>query len=455
MKKFAEFRSSLLIEKVMQKEINQSLGNKNGLMRGEFNLIIENLYNDKLFSKAVDEYHDWQSANSKLRNRIVDMTDALERDINAESISPKQADKRQRQIDALKTKQPQPGSAYMKYLDMFDPDAKNKLDEYGLIDFPELHDVSGTEVLKRNPYFQDILKSAPFSKYVIGSEEQLEKHSGDFWKITNEHNLSRGGVSINSPWMKTKEFMTMLPKMLEWIKSHGFTDSSTPFNLDIGHRAVKNFSKKNLNFSKLMLLTDEDDFYESFTKRPITSSILRAIDDLTKRNAKEVEGVLNRNIAPAFKFTKYFGPNSTIQVPGYIAFKRIGGKNYEENFPILKNAISKLMHYALTGFDPEYRADEYHSKIFRFKEHLESAIAKDKLKVLRDILAVRRKEKNSTDLDKKVNDHIEAYIDTVRSQMQYYAKRPDRRTTKNIKWTHSKIVDLVNSEIEEFEKELA
>lgn len=169
-------------------------------------------------------------------------------------------------------------------------------------------------------------------------------------------------------WIDAK---MILIKVLTYIKENGFTDDHCSIHINISFdKSDNNFlDVTNLNRTKLILNFNEDFVYEKFPNRQnniYAKSIKNIIPFSDWLNPNTAFNVLINNIQLPNN-TKYYGINVNKIYEGYIEYRYIGGKDYENKL----DDILTLMDYFIMQTKKAITEDlneEDHIKLLAYLE---------------------------------------------------------------------------------------
>lgn len=141
-------------------------------------------------------------------------------------------------------------------------------------------------------------------------------------------------------WIDAK---MILIKVLVFIRENGYTDEHCSVHINVSFNKESNLDVINLDLLKLILNFNEDYIYEKFPNRRnnIYAQTIKNIIPFTDFKEPETAfNILLNNIKLPEK-TKYYGINVNKKYEGYLEYRYIGGKEYENKL----DDILELMDY--------------------------------------------------------------------------------------------------------------
>jgi hypothetical protein len=185
--------------------------------------------------------------------------------------------------------------------------------------------------------------------------------------------LGELGAEVISPPQSLKQTLTDLSKIREFIKANGYTNTSTGLHINV---SLPNFSKENLDYVKLILLTGD-------------SYVLSKFDRMIAYYAKGTEAALRQKIKTNYidildtldvlkkqlnqnahnMFTSLFKFEKEISISfreNRIEFRGPGG-NWVENITpeFLENTIMRFIVALDAALDPNKYQREYIKKLYK------------------------------------------------------------------------------------------
>ena len=168
-----------------------------------------------------------------------------------------------------------------------------------------------------------------------------EKTHSDFiptdktFKLEPDNSGGGGLVELVTGPLPFTEAKLTLAKTLKWIKEHAYTNDKCSIHVSISFDGKKLGPESNisrLDIGKFVLNFDEDEVFEHFPhrKNSVYAKSIKFIVPLGGFHQQSPEKILSKNYM--FVNEKYYGVNFTKVPKGYIEFRYLGGKDYEEKY---------------------------------------------------------------------------------------------------------------------------
>src|SRR3972149_3534244 len=207
---------------------------------------------------------------------------------------------------------------------------------------------------------------------IYHSEEEVGKNT---WKLEPDFSGGIKMAELISEPMGYYEAISVLVKVLGWIREKGWTDEKCALHVNISFDEFKTKLPVKLgaiNKLKFILGFNEEMVYEKFPKRK-NSIYARSINQVIPIN----RFVFNDNITQIFKENyelpneKYYGINFTKLAKNYFEVRYLGGRGYErkgQDIISIVNYISTFTHGVMMN-NSTYTDSELGKLKFIIKEH--------------------------------------------------------------------------------------
>ena len=168
-----------------------------------------------------------------------------------------------------------------------------------------------------------------------------EKAHSDFiptdktFKLEPDKSGGTGMIELVSGPLPFTEAKLVLAKTLKWIKENGSTTNKCSIHLNIafdGKVLGPEVNVSKLDIGKFVLNFDENKVFEEFPdrKNSVYAKSIKFIVPLSGFHQQSPEKILSKNYM--FVNEKYYGVNFTKIPKGYIEFRYLGGKDYEQKY---------------------------------------------------------------------------------------------------------------------------
>ena len=346
----------LLLEKVTKKEIDDAYSNSNIRIGSEFEFRVNIKEEEKRSLEAWSDYH----------SAIQDYNDYMD------------------QIDEFESGRYDDPPDVPDYVTYYD------LGEFkdGTADIPQPPKPETLESFDDpNDVFKFIvsvlpLDELPFKPYISLVSHGSKKISIKSWVF--EPDMSVGdddSVELISPPLTTKEFLSMTPKIFNFINKYGYTDDSCGLHNSISFTNIKNL-EVSLDPVKLALFTDEGLIYKYFESRKnneFAVSLMKALKrgKIDYSAIKELVDV--KKLKKKFEYDRHLGINfqNLSENNKYIEFRYIGGSDYHKKWDKVKQIVGNYIWNMSIALDPEYKKKEYINKLIRIIEKTDIDISDD------------------------------------------------------------------------------
>ena len=194
-----------------------------------------------------------------------------------------------------------------------------------------------------------------------------EKAHSDFiptdktFKLEPDKSGGKDMIELVSGPLPFTEAKLILAKTLKWIKENGYTNDKCSIHLNIAFDGKKMGPESNvsrLDIGKFVLNFDEKRVFEEFPNRKnsVYAKSIKFIVPLSNFHQQTPEKTLSKNYM--FVSEKYYGVNFAKVPLGYIEFRYLGGKDYEQKY---HKILSLTEHFILSLYDslinPQYTKD--------------------------------------------------------------------------------------------------
>lgn len=215
----------------------------------------------------------------------------------------------------------------------------------------------------------DIPKTKESLTHTLNKRIHIEdKAHSDFtpsesvYKLEPDTSGGSGMIELVTGPMKYPEAKLILAKTLKWIKENGSTNDHCSIHINLAFNLEvlgAGFDMKLLDVGKFVLSFDEDEVYKMFPNRKdsVYAKSIKFVMPLNGMIHNSPDKVNWKNYQ--FVNSKYYGVNFTKIPKGYIEFRYVGGKDYENEYQkILKmmNHFISSLYYTLE--DPTYTEEE-------------------------------------------------------------------------------------------------
>lgn len=413
-----------ILEKITRDEKDIALNNKNILVGGEFEFIVNKLQEkigdnssevQDAYYEAENAYEEYINKLSDVRNRISEIEldisnkkDELERkeehlkfynktenpDDYQESVDKikylrdklnileHDLDKLNDKVDAL-----EPNNEYFdymkNYLEYSNTELYNQVYGTGVYPRPVVSDDTGVDISDYRDWLEEVEKlsdiwyNAPFKKWNIYNYGEYSPSPGDKeWGITYDSTIAEdGGVEIVSPPLPINEFILMCEKMFKWIEQIGRTNHQCGFHIHMGLKGVKNLENK-LDTTKLILFNDEGKIWKYFAERKNNTYTLSSYDNFIKINndTEEIfDDISKKEIKSKINLTRHLGINFHNISKGHVEFRYIGEEDYHKKWKQVKSIIADYAYNFSLALDPEFKKKDYIKKLMGISNIIEAS----------------------------------------------------------------------------------
>jgi hypothetical protein len=341
----SKFTNFLLNEKVSRDEIADALSSKNVMVGAEFEFIIPDFSND---------YYDDLMKIYKVG---------------------KKEDVFQEYDDALELWQKDPKNNSMPEL----PDWAKRL---GYKPGDEIVPSKKVDTSTLNPKIKELwnilindylmVKDPPFPKPHITMDNKAK--SGSKWIVKPDGSLGLAGVEVVTPVLTLQEFLSVTPKVFEYINKFGdgAITNDCGFHISISLKNVSHLGEK-LDITKLSLFLDEGYIYNFFKMREFNTYAQSAFDAVRGAIISQANPHLMKELVDEEKLKKGYSDSHYMAINiehldtknEYIEFRYIGGKNYHHKWDRIKAIVAHYVHTLSLACDPTFKVKEYESKMAR------------------------------------------------------------------------------------------
>ena len=159
--------------------------------------------------------------------------------------------------------------------------------------------------------------------------------TGEVFKLEPDNSGGSGMIELVTGPLPFVEAKLVMAKTLKWIRENGSTNDRCSIHINIAFDGKKlgpivNMSK--LDIGKFVLNFDENKVYEAFPNRKdsVYAKSIKFIVPLSGMTHPSPEKNLWKNYM--FVKEKYYGINFSKVPKGYIEFRYLGGKDYENKY---------------------------------------------------------------------------------------------------------------------------
>jgi hypothetical protein len=232
------------------------------------------------------------------------------------------------------------------------------------------------------------------------------------WKVEEDGSLKtrRGGIEIITPTLPVKKLIETIDSVFKWMKTHAITDSSCGFHV---HMSMVNTSP--IDPLKLLLFTEEGKIYKSFEERVGSSyaeSIRNNPNALTKGLDKKELTAISKGVIKTEKINmdKYLGVRMVELEKNHVEFRYMGDADYHKKFDEVRKLIVNYAHWVRIACDPNYKRQEYLTRVARLNQQYENQFYKVVFDVFYHIMVSNGWDKSHR---KIINMVIKPYADKI------------------------------------------
>ena len=195
-----------------------------------------------------------------------------------------------------------------------------------------------------------------------------EKSHSDFkptqktFKLEPDNSGGSGMIELVTGPLPFTEAKLILAKTLKWIKEHAYTNDKCSVHINVAFDGKKlgphtNISK--LDVGKFVLNFNEDRVFEEFPdrKNSVYAKSIKFIVPLSGFHQQSPEKTLSKNYL--FVNEKYYGVNFEKLPKGYLEFRYLGGKDYEQKY---HKILHLTEHFILSLYEslanPKYTPED-------------------------------------------------------------------------------------------------
>lgn len=195
-----------------------------------------------------------------------------------------------------------------------------------------------------------------------------EKPHSDFiptdktFKIEPDKSGGKDMIELISGPLPFTEAKLVLAKTLKWIKENGYTTDRCSIHLNIafdGKILGPESNVSRLDIGKFVLNFDENKVFEEFPhrKNSVYAKSIKFIVPLSNFHQQSPEKILSKNYM--FVSEKYYGVNFSKVPHGYLEFRYLGGKDYEQKY---HKILGLTEHFILSLYEsltnPKYTEND-------------------------------------------------------------------------------------------------
>ena len=288
-------------------------------------------------------------------------------------------------------------------------------DEYLNVDWvaEELYDETGISAWASDSYHgTSRARAQEKGQWIIEPDSSISADDSD-----------EGGLEFVSPALDISEALKQMQQVLEFIRAHGYTNSSTGLHINI---SVPDFTTDKLDYVKLAIFLGDKHVLEQFDRlsnhycdgayKKIGNKIQQMKGDEIKAvMAKMKEGLTLA--ASKIIHTGYTNKYTSINTKeGYIEFRGPGGDYLDKKPEELTNTALRMALALRIATDPEMYKQEYQKRLYKV---LTDADEKDDLTKFKDYVS------RFQTADKETRSYIIQTIQAEREARKAKKKQPE------------------------------
>jgi hypothetical protein len=243
-------------------------------------------------------------------------------------------------------------------------------------------------------YDETKIKAAGFDSYHSGSRSRAQE-KGE-WIIEPDSSIevdesNDGGLEFVSPALEINEALKQMQQVLEFIREHGYTNSSTGLHINI---SVPDYNVDKLDYVKLAIFLGDKHVLEQFDRLSnhyCDGAYKKIGNKVQQMKGDELKAVMNKMkegltlAASKIIHTGYTSKYTSINTKeGYIEFRSPGGDYLNKTKEELVNTALRMALALRIATDPEMYKKEYQKRLYKV---LTDSGEKDDLTKFKDYIA--------------------------------------------------------------------
>ena len=460
-------------EKVSKKEQEEALNNKNIWIGMEFEFKLNDveggidpdlesdhqnaMYDWRQVKKAQEEYED---EIRELERKISERELEIDRENDEEEPDEDYIERLEKDKDDFESElQDLRDSFYWDHIDM--SDYLPWMEHHQSMDFENLLDNDWPEPLSPeelelgsnlDDFYQwrdaveDIVYKMHLTSGFIDDYElndyggTKQKKGSNVWGFEYDPTVSPdGGIELVSPPMKLPEMIDILPDVFALIKEYGYTDG------DCGLHAHMSVEDGELDLTKLIFFTEEENIYKYFPERVGSHYAQSLKNKIRKSDAKNISVELKkglRKIPKKSDLVKTLAKYDAIHhIEGSrIEFRHMGARGYEKKYNDIKNILARHSFALSVGVDPEWRKQEYIKRIVRVLNKIERGMLEYKKTMLNWFIISMEKDYMGDYFDRlsfpwSLSKNWNGFTPEIKAKIKRVFEREMKRVEREIKQT--------------------
>ncbi len=263
------------------------------------------------------------------------------------------------------------------------------------------------------PLVDHMYRSVNFiDRFELGDYGEVKQEKGsNVWAFEYDQTVSPiGGIELKSPPIKLPELIKLLPKLFDLIDDFGYTNS------DCGLHIHMSMGEGEMDMTKLIYFVEEEKIYKYFPERINNTYAQSMKNKIRASDARSIRSLVQNHLLvkkPKMKdldFIQTVKFDALRRIDNQRAeFRHMGGPNYHKKL----NEIIKLLgrhSFALSlAFDPQWRLNEYKSRIIRTINKMERGILEYEKNMLETYIKSLKQNKPTFAFN-YYNDYMAGYI---------------------------------------------
>ena len=272
-------------------------------------------------------------------------------------------------------------ASFEKYCDVMDmrymSDVKSKYEHYLYWPYTSYSDEEYLNVdwVADALYDETKIKAAGFDSYHSGSRSRAQE-KGE-WIIEPDSSIevdesNDGGLEFVSPALEIPEALKQMQQVLEFIREHGYTNSSTGLHINI---SVPDYNVDKLDYVKLAIFLGDKHVLEQFDRLSnhyCDGAYKKIGNKVQQMKGDELKAVMNKMkegltlAASKIIHTGYTSKYTSINTKeGYIEFRSPGGDYLNKTKEELVNTALRMALALRIATDPEMYKKEYQKRLYK------------------------------------------------------------------------------------------
>jgi hypothetical protein len=271
--------------------------------------------------------------------------------------------------------------SWNKYCDVMDmnymSDVKNKFEHYLYWPYTSYSDEEYLNVdwVADALYDETKIKATGFDSYHSGSRSRAQE-KGE-WIIEPDSSIevdesNDGGLEFVSPALEVNEALKQMQQVLEFIREHGYTNSSTGLHINI---SVPDYNVDKLDYVKLAIFLGDKHVLEQFDRLSnhyCDGAYKKIGNKVQQMKGDELKAVMNKMkegltlAASKIIHTGYTSKYTSINTKeGYIEFRSPGGDYLNKTKEELVNTALRMALALRIATDENMYKQEYQKRLYK------------------------------------------------------------------------------------------